>query len=384
MLEAYKRLENTSAGDDSLRGRSGPLPIHQMRREELTPSVRAFIDASVSEGLERLADVNGTGQNGVTAYQLNVLEGVRQNTGMAYLSDGVRRRPNLTLRGGTEIDRLILDGDVARGVVATDGTEFTADEVILSAGAYGSAAILMRSGIGPADHLRSLGIPVVADLPVGLHLQNQPFFYNVYALRPGKLAMTPPGGALIWTRSSEAADDELDIHISATHLIEPESSPTGGAIVLAVSIIRPDSIGSVRLSSRDPRDAPVIDYNFLAEPRDRRRMVEAVKLCRRIGAGERFSEVAEFELLPGDTVRDDAELERHILDNLGSYEHTTSTVPMGGDDDEWAVVDSVGAVHSVANVRVVDASIFPEVPATATNLTAIMTAEYLFQRVYGT
>ena len=146
-------------------------------------------------------------------------------------------------------------------------------------------------------------------------------------------------------RSSEAGDDELDIHISATHLIDPAFSPTGGAIVLAVSIVRPDSVGSFRLSSRDPRDAPIIDYNFLAEPRDRRRMVEAVKLCRRIGANELFSQVAESELLPGDTVQDDATLERNILDNLGSYEHTTSTVPMGGDDDEWAVVDSVGAVR---------------------------------------
>ena len=169
-----------------------------MGYEELTPSVKAFIDASASEGFERLKDVNGTEQYGVTAYQLNVLAGVRQNTGMAYLSDEVRRRPNLTIRGDTEIDRLLLDGAVARGVMATDGTEFTADEVILSAGSYGSAAILMRSGIGPADHLRSLGIPVVADLPVGLRLQNQPFYYNVYALRPGKLAMTPPGGALVW------------------------------------------------------------------------------------------------------------------------------------------------------------------------------------------
>ncbi|MFJ6567606.1 GMC family oxidoreductase [Streptomyces sp. NPDC091292] len=383
VLEAYKRLETTSAGDDTLRGRSGPLPIRQLGYEELTPSLQAFIDASASEGFKRLKDVNGTDQDGVTAYQLNVVEGVRQNTGMTYLTDEVRRRPNLTVRGDTEIDRVLFDAGVARGVLTTDGTEFTAGEVILSAGAFGSPAILMRSGIGPADHLRSLDIPVVSDLPVGLRLQNQPFYFNVYALRPGKLAMTPPGGALVWTGSSEAGKGELDIHISATHLIDPAFSPTGGAIVLAVSIVRPDSIGSLRLHSRDPQDAPVIDYRFLAEPRDLRRMVEAVKLSRRIGRNELFADVAESELLPGDTVQNDAALKQVILENLGSYEHPTSTVPMGGDDDTWAVVDSLGAVRGVENLRVVDASIFPDVPSTATNLTAIMAAEYIFQQAYG-
>ncbi|WP_405801000.1 GMC family oxidoreductase [Streptomyces sp. NBC_01506] len=384
VLQAYKLLENTSAGDDRLRGRSGPLPIHQMEYDELTPSLRAFVDAFASEGFKRLADVNGSDQDGVTAYQLNVLEGVRQNTGMAYLTDEVRRRSNLTIRGGVEIDRVLIDKGVAHGVVAGDGTVFTGGEVILSAGAFGSPAILMRSGIGPAGHLRSLDIPVVADLPVGERLRNQPFYFNVYSLRPGELAMTPPGGALVWTASGEAAEDELDIHISATHLIDPAFSPTGGAIVLAVSIMRPDSVGSVRLGSRNPTDAPVIDYNFLAEPRDVRRMVEAVKLSRRVGAGEVFAKVAQAELLPGDGVADDdAALEGVIRENLASYEHPTSTVPMGGDDDEWAVVDSVGAVRGVGGLRVVDASIFPEIPSTATNLTTIMAAEYVVGRVYG-
>ncbi|MFD3563140.1 GMC family oxidoreductase [Streptomyces sp. NPDC058686] len=382
VLEAYKKLETTSAGEDDLRGRSGPLPVHQLGYEELTPSLQAFIDASADEGFKRLKDVNGTEQNGVTAYQLNVLAGVRQNTGMAYLTDEVRSRPNLTIHGDTEVDRVLIENGKARGVLAVDGTTYTADEVVLSAGAYGSPAILLRSGVGPADDLEFLGIPVVADLPVGQRLQNQPFYFNVFALRPGKLSMTPAGGALVWTASSEAGEDELDIHISATHLIDPAFSPTGGAIVLAVSIVRPDSIGTVRLSSRDPKVAPVIDYNFLTEPRDLRRMVEAVKLSRRIGRNELFGRVADSELLPGDQVTDD-ELEQIILDNLGSYEHPTSTAPMGGDHDEWAVVDSEGAVRGVEALRVVDASIFPEVPSTATNLTAIMTAEYIFQRVYG-
>ncbi|MFD3589460.1 hypothetical protein [Streptomyces sp. NPDC058683] len=99
VLEAYKKLETTSAGEDELRGRLGPLPVHQLGYEELTPSLQAFIDAAADGGFRRLKDVNGTEQNGVTAYQLNVLAGVRQNTGMDYLTDEVRSRPNLTIYG---------------------------------------------------------------------------------------------------------------------------------------------------------------------------------------------------------------------------------------------------------------------------------------------
>jgi choline dehydrogenase len=187
-------------------------------------------------------------------------------------------------------------------------------------------------------------------------------------------------GRRLWTASSEADEGELDIHISATYLMHPADSPTGGGIVLAVSLVRPDSTGTVRLNTKSPKDAPLIDYNFLAEPRDRRRLLEAVKLSRRIGSDELFAAVADSEILPGDGVPDDAALKPFILENLASYEHPTSTAPMGGEDDEWAVVDSFGAVRGIGNLRVVDASIFPDVPSTATNLTTIMAAEYIFKR----
>jgi choline dehydrogenase len=272
---------------------------------------------------------------------------------------------------------VLFDVTAATGVVTLDGQVLRAGEVILSAGAYGSAGILLRSGVGPGADLGRLGIAVVSDLPVGRRLQDHPFYYNIYALRAEVNAMSPAAGAIVWTRSSEAVGDELDLHISATHLADPGISPTGGAIVLATAVTQPDSIGSVALRSRDPKDGLVIDLNFLAEPRDRRRMLEGVQISRRIGAAAAMAAVVDSELTPGPGIGDDAALERVIRQQMDTYQHPTSTAPMGGDGDPWSVVDSVGNVRGVSRLRVVDASIMPRAVSTAPNLTTIMLAEHI-------
>ncbi len=195
--------------------------------------------------------------------------------------------------------------------------------------------------------------------------------------------MEPVVGALLWTASSEAEGDELDLHVTATHLMDPSYSPTGGAIVLASSVVAPDSRGTVTLRSRDPYDAPLIDNNFLATERDRRRLVEAVRLGRKIARHPRFAKVLELEILPGDGVGDDAALEEFVASNLAIYGHPVATAPMGGNGDPRAVVDADGAVHGLANLRVIDASIIPTVTTAATNLTTIMVAEHIAARVYG-
>jgi choline dehydrogenase len=261
------------------------------------------------------------------------------------------------------------------GVVLVDGDMIPAGEVILSAGAIGSPAILLRSGIGPKGHLGEMGITTVADLPVGERLQEHLFFYNVYALKASAVAMTPAAGAIVWTRSRDAAKDDLDLHISGTHLIDPKASPTGGAIVLACAVTLPASNGSVRLVSRDPRIAPRIRYNFFEQENDLDRMVEAVELSRRIGRSAPFSELIDHEMAPGASVPDGQALRRNIVANVAGYQHPTSSVPMGADGDKTAVVDAWGAVRGIAALRVVDASIIPDIPSVATNLTTIMLAE---------
>jgi choline dehydrogenase len=378
----YREMENTPDGDDAYHGRMGPFPIRQLKYDDLTTSLRGFIDASLAEGFRRSTDFNGPDPRGVGGYPVNVIDGVRQNTGLVYLTEEVRNRPNLKISGDVLVDRVLFDQRRAVGVVTASGSEIPANEVILSGGSYGTPAILLRSGVGPAADLDRLGIAVVANLPVGQHLQDQPFYYNAYALKTEALDMRPAVGALLWTQSSEAIGEELDIHIAVTHLIPPEYSPTGGAISLSVAVVKPDSRGTLTLRSRDPHEQPEIDCNYLAEARDARRMLEGVKLARKIGRNPALAQLLELEILPGDTVGDD-QLAEVIASNLASYGHPVATAPMGGSEDPWAVVDSHGAVKGIDALRVIDASIMPVVTSVALNPTTIMIAERIAKSVYA-
>ena len=382
VLETYREMENTPDGDDAYHGRTGPFPVRHQRYDDLTTSLRGFIDAAAAEGFARVEDFNGPNPKGVGGYPVNVVDGVRQNTGLVYLTEEVRNRPNLKISGDVLVDRVLFDQGRASGVVTASGAEIPAGEVILSAGTYGSPAILLRSGIGPAADLAELGIDVVADLPVGQHLQDQPFYYNGYALKPDSLDMRPAVGALLWRQSSEARGDELDTHIAVTHLLPPEFSPTGGAISLSVAVVKPDSRGTLRLRSRDPLEQPEIDCNFLAEGRDARRMLEGVKLARKIGRNPALAQFLELELFPGDAVGDD-QLADVIAANLASYGHPVATAPMGGPEDPGSVVDSHGAVKGVGGLRVIDASIMPTVVSVALNPTTIMIAERIAKAVFA-
>ena len=382
VLETFKVLENTDSGDDAYHGRTGPVSIRQRLDDELTPSLRGFIDASMADGYKHVDDFNGADPEGAGGCPVNIVDGVRQSSAVAYLTDEVRRRPNLTIVGKVVVDKVLFDGITATGVISSANDVYPAKEVILSAGTYGSAAILLRSGVGPSRDLAQLGIATIADLPVGQHVQDQPIFYNAYALSNNALQMSPAVGALLWFRSSLAKDGELDLHISATHLLDGSLSPTGGAIVLATAVVLPESRGTLRIPSTDPNVQPLIDNNFLATERDQLRILEGVKISRRLARSPVFGPLQAGELLPGDAVRDEA-LPEVIAANLATYGHPTSTVPMGGATDPAAVVDSVGAVRGVQSLRVVDASVIPRVPSTVTNLTTIMVAEHIYRRAYA-
>lgn len=380
VLPAFKALENTPTGDSHWHGRSGPFPIRQRTMTELSPSSRAFIEASRANGLAAVDDFNGADANGVGPYSLNVIDGVRMNTGMTYLTDTVRSRPNLTIRSDAEVDRLEFEGKCVTGVRLVNGEVLSSGEVILCAGAFGSPAILMRSGIGPSEHLRNLDIPVVADLPVGKKLQDHPLIYSVYALKAEQKAMLPAAGALAWTGSKGAKAGDLDLQISATHFFDPMHSPTGGAIVLASALVLPRSVGSLQLMSRDPRIAPRIQYNYLDDPSDLERLIEVVRLSSKIAKTEPFASMVDSEITPP-LPTEEAQLRAYIIANVSTYAHPTSTVPMGRDDDPTAVVDAWGAVRGVTGLHVADASIFPVVPSVPTNVTTIMVAERIAARL---
>ncbi len=378
MLPAFRRMERSSVPDDQLHGRAGPFPIHQLGSEETSDMQRAFVETAVAAGYPRTADFNGREPYGASPYPMNTRMGDRLNTGMTYLDAATRARANLAIRGRAEVDSVIVEGSRAIGVRLVGGERIDGDEIILSGGTYGSPAILMRSGVGPADDLRRLEIAVVADLPVGRRLQDHPFYFSVWAANKHRLGLgTPPVGAILWARSRQAAADDLDIHITAVHYGDPATSPSGAIFMLAIANTRPASLGAFKLMSRDPKVAPSIDLAFLMEKRDRDGLVDGVELARSLVAKAPLSEFVHSEIAPGAVADTRAKIEASLPASLDTYHHPTSTVPMGGERDPHAVVDGQGRVRGIRNLRVVDASIFPDIPSIATNVPTLMAAEHI-------
>lgn len=375
-LAAYRSLERTSFGADGDFGRDGPFPVHQLGEEEISDPQRAFVTTALAAGYPASPGFSTSAPLGVGPTVMNARMGVRLNTGMTLLSDDVRARPNLTIQAATQVDTIVFDGPRATGVRLVDGEMVHADEVILSAGTYASAAILLRSGVGPAADLTVLDIPVIADLAVGRRLQDHPMFPIVYAMRPERVGLAfPPIGAALWTHSRWSGGQEADLSITTVPLPDPSSSPTGSAFALAVALVRPNSVGSLKLRSRDVKVPPIIDLAFLTDRADRMRMVDGVEMAREIARQQPFAAAVESEMAPGPNVSDRAAIEAALPSMLTTYHHPTSTIPMGSADDLEAVVDAVGRVRGVLGLRVIDASIWPDVPSVATGFPTMMLAE---------
>lgn len=381
VLPYYKKMESAPHGEERWHGRNGPLPIHQMSMEGITPVQRAMVQAAWALGARRVDDFNDPeANNGAGPNPMNVINGVRVNTGMAYLTRAVRARPNLSILDRSVIDRLVCEQGRVVAVLLADGRELRAREVILSAGAYGSAAILLRSGIGPKAELEAMGIPVVKDAPVGTHVLDHAFFWmNFSAKAELKGQEHPVVGSQWWTNSSYASSDrELDIGISPSHLLDPASSPTGVAFSLGLELMHCTSQGRIRLKSRDPHEAPLIELNHLSTEDEMRRMVECFRLARKLAATEPLKSMIVDELFPGPSTDDSEQQIRSALAaGVGTLQHPCASAPMGLPDDARAVVDEQGRVHGVGGLRIIDASIIPEIPLINLNPTVIMMAEKL-------
>jgi len=381
ILPYYMKMESSNVAGSKWHGYTGPFPITQFSKKDLSPMQLAFINAAVENGLKEITDFNADEQHGVGPYAMNVVNGQRMNTGMTYLNEAVRERGNLTIMGDILIDKVLFNGTTAYGVQTADGKQFKGRETILSAGTYGSAAILLRSGVGPKEELAKLSIPLVADAPVGKKLVDHPFFYNAYAVDPDLIGrQTPAIGVKVWTKSSFAKKGELDLHITATHQLPPDQSPTGVGIVLAVALTNPKSLGSLTLDSTDPKDAPVIDLNFLAEEEDRKRLFEGVQLARKIAKSQPLKSMIVKELNPWEAETDE-QVMAAIKNTLESYAHPFATVSMGRSGSKIAVTDFQGNVYKVKGLRVVDASIFPDAVSAAPNPTVIMAAEKIADQI---
>ena len=320
---------------------------------------------------------------GAGALTMNIVDGTRMNTGISYLTAEVRARPNLAIRGGVLVDRVLFEDNRATGVLLSDGSALSAGEVVLSAGSYGSAAILLRSGVGPSEDLDRIGVPTVANLPVGRNLMDHPILYTSFAAVPEKLgAQLPLIATILALGSSLAEPGEIDLHIAPTHF-KDESSPTGANFILAIGLVRPTSRGRLWLDSADPAASPRIDINLLATREDQRRIVEGLRIARELSETDPLREFVHAEILPGPDVQTDEEILRAAMEYVGTYHHPTSTAPMGLDGDPKAVLDLHCRVRNTEGLRVVDASALPDVPSVATHVTVLGVAEHIARDYAG-
>ncbi len=377
LFPSFRRLENDLDFADRWHGREGPVAIRRHRRDELGPGAAAFLDACATLGFASVADHNAPGAVGAGPVPLNQIGGVRQSTALTYLA-AARERKNLSVRAGCAIDRVLFAGQRAIGVRLADGETISAARVILAAGAFGSPAILLRSGVGPADDLCALGIPVQADRPgVGRDLVDHPRFGLRYATPPGAVRPALQGCQALLTLRSSDAQPGHDLHIFpwAAFPFDTSESPTGARMVLHAALMKPRSRGSVRLRSADPAAAPLIAPGWFADRDDLPRLRLAVRTARRLAATAPLSDVAHDELFPGPAIESDTELDGAIRTGLGTYFHPVGSCRMGPASDPGAVVDARGAVHGIEQLSVIDASIMPSIPAANTHLPTIAVAE---------
>ena len=330
--------------------------------DELSPWFEGVVAAGAEVGLPVLEDFNDPDAlEGIGFGPFNIQDGVRWNASFAYV-DPARERPNLTVLPETLVDRVVVEGGRARAV-ATDRGELAADTIVIAAGAYGSPAILLRSGIGPEDDLRRLGIEVVeANDAVGANLLDHPSvklsFDGTEALRDAtaRAAPVPFTNGAVKARTDGCADGTWDVHLL------PVVSRTGERAHLTVVALQPRSQGSVRLASADATVSPKIDHGFLAEPEDTELLLGGLAFAHRLAAPEplrRLGRVAEM---------DDRE---RVRSTLAAIFHPCGTCAIG------AVVDRDLRVHGVENLYVGDASVMPSIPRANTHLTVLGIAEKL-------
>jgi len=386
VLPYFKKMETDHYGDPSLHGHSGPVPIRRFDYSELTPSHAAFIETAKALGFPEIDDFNGAKQFGVGRLPMNIdKNGTRLSTALTYLTDEVWRRDNLTIRGETLVNTVRFEQRRATGVRLVGGEEIDADTVILAAGTLGSAAMLLRSGIGPTADLAGLGVPVVADLPVGRHYMEQPANLVLHATTPGKIGATEPvASVLLAARSGGRLDGPPDLHVVPTHIAGVAgASEKGTAISINVAVSRPedDSRGRLTLASRDPRMPLKIEFGLLRNPKDLEKLADCVELARRIAATKPFSDYFNEEISPGPKAKSREEIKSFLREQVQTYLHMTASAPMGLGDDPRAVVDENGKVRRLDGLYVGDASIMPDTPSVAINPTTILIAEIVADRI---
>jgi choline dehydrogenase len=401
VLPFFKQAEHNERLADGFHGQDGPLNVAE--RPYTNKLSRVFVEAAQQAGIPFNPDFNGASQHGSGLYQVTQKRGQRWSAANAYLHPAATR-PNLTIIPLALATRVILEKTRARGVdYVQDGKSATAHarrEVLLAAGAINSPQLLLLSGIGPADELRTAGIAVAHDLPgVGKNLQDH-INVNVIHSATQKITLDGKGrglpsllvalqfalfkngpgtsnvaeaGAFLSTRGDVQTPD-IQFHFIPAQVVDHGRTILDGhGVTLHACCLRPESRGEIRLAGADPLMPPVIDPNYLASGYDLKILIDGIRRARDVLAADAFKPYLGAERLPGPALQSDAQLEAFIRATAETEYHPVGTCKMGG--DALAVVDERLRLRGIDGLRVIDASIMPTLVSGNTNAPTIMIAE---------
>ena len=392
VLPYFRKIETDVDYRDDFHGTDGPIFVHHSRREDWHPTQEAFYNACRAAGFPDCPDHNSPDATGVGPGITNNHNRVRFSTALGYLEPS-RHRLNLTIRPNCTVHRLLFQGNRATGALVESGGEtFTVegDQIILSAGAIGSPQLLMLSGIGPAEHLEGMRIPMVLDSPgVGQNLMDHPKLYASWRIRDSYSEGDAPAGGgatLRFTAPDSKYRNDLYIGMSAfvtprvKTLKVPEDAETEAAppdlAEMMVALLRPTSRGELKLTSIDPNTQPWLDYNYLSEPFDRQRLRRGVRQALQLAQHKGLKEFLGDRLEPGDPdLVSDEPLDAWMLREAVTFSHISGTCKMGPSSDPMAVVSQSGRVYGLEGLRVADASIMPDLVSAPINPAVLMIGE---------
>lgn len=402
VLPYFRRAEDNQRFADVWHGTGGPIGVSVP--ENPLPISEAFLRAAQEFGIPYNPDFNGARQGGIGHYQVTVRNARRSSAAVAYLRP-IADRANLTVRPGAQVMRVLVESGRAVGVelaTARGGTEQVRaeGEVIVSSGAIGSPRLLLLSGIGPADHLRAVGVDVVHDLPgVGCNLQDHLDLYVIaectgdhtydgYArlhwsawaglqyllFRKGPVASTLFETGGFWYADRTARSPDIQFHLGLGSGIEAGVEKLRHAgVTLNTAFLRPRSRGTVRLASGDPSAMPLIDPNYWSDPYDRQIGLEGLRMAREILQQPALKPFILAERLPGPGHDGEEELARYAFRSCKTDHHPAGTCKMGV--DAMAVVDPQLRVRGLEGLRVCDSSVMPFLVSSNTNAPTVMIGE---------
>ena len=413
VLPYFKKQETWRGEPSELRGNSGPISSQYCKYED--PLVAAFLSASKQAGFLQTDDYNAENQEGFGRLQMSIKDGRRSSTATAYLRPALKR-PNLTVITDAHVTKLNFKEKQVTGLSyhrkGVDHQVSAKREVLLAGGVINSPQLLMLSGIGDQKELMEMGIPILVDRPgVGKNLQDHvsvivmyrrkspgPFhkmmradrigldFVKTYLTGKGFSADVPGGGVAFLKSDKDRQVPDVQLLFTAAPLaswpyFSPFKKPFDDGFATRIVAVQPESRGSVRLASSDAMAAPLIHQNFLSSSRDWQSLRAGVKIARKLAEQPAMKPFIENEFFPGSKANDDAAIDEHIKNTSITVHHPAGTCRMGSDEE--AVVDSDLKVRGVSGLRVIDASVMPDLVGGNINAAVIMIAEKAADEILG-